>query len=559
MEKTRKFTRNLMAKFPSWMKMAKDPESIGAKFLDVFGMTFQEFESEMDYVVKNFYIGTADIDMVDILYKIPLTKDVIVDFNQEFPPQITINHNDGTSEDVKNAERIRHFYSRETILPVSLVNREDGYLYLRVNMDIIEDTAQPFNNIQIDEAKHYNVEYHHVWNAFDEFGFLLGLSRLHLENNEDFKERILDVFRNPGSNTKQGVLNGIARELGLSRDEVEVFSLDENPYREELVDADGAPSKKMREYAKSINENLKFTIDTLNIGEAYWHSIEQENIGIYFLPHLWDIDSSLFDTKEFQSGIGFDDDLKVIKPEIDETTIRDFTMNVTLVGYYENFEEFFPEVSFQYKIYAKGKLLETSYEEEEFKYTLIAAEDFDQDYSVRASQDFLHVHQKLFDNENDFKVKTGRKDSEGMDIFEVAGKDFIHFGESNDFLNRQTDNLLRLSMYLSTGNPYESNQIPKMRVTWEDTTGTEHSYDFDTREKWNHPQTNSNGQPTSTVVTSGTYYNSEENAFELGRGNFNEEIRTSADFMRGRYDTNFIVVKDGELKLNFDSINQITG
>ena len=30
-----RFTENMMARFPSWMKMAKDPDSVGAQFLDV--------------------------------------------------------------------------------------------------------------------------------------------------------------------------------------------------------------------------------------------------------------------------------------------------------------------------------------------------------------------------------------------------------------------------------------------------------------------------------------------------------------------------------------------
>lgn len=542
MENTRKFTRNLMAKFPSWMKMAKDPDSVGAQFLNVFGVTFEEFEEELNYTVQNFYIETADIDMVDILYRVPLTKDVVSDFNLE-DLDVLIGTHEGSVHEVFLFERLRHFYRRETILPAAIINREDGYLYLRVNMNAIDNREEPFAYIEINGARHYSIEYHHVWNVFDEFGFLLGLNRLKLETNEQFKNRILDVFKNPGSNTHEGIKNGLARELGLSKEEIEVFRLDESIYDRKLINSDGSPTKKMREYAKNINNNLKFTIDTLNLGEAYWQSLEEENLGIHFLPHIWDIDENLFGTEEFQSGIGYGDDLKVTKPKAGETTYRNFQLNVSLVGYYEDYEEFFPEVSFEYKIYAKGKILENKYEEEPFKYTIKAAEAFEQDYAVIASQEFQYLHEVLFNNPDYF--------------LESDGSSFIHFGKSNDFLNSQTDNLQRLSLYLQTGHELFSNQIKNLRVHWLDTGGRSHHYTFDTREKWINPQVNSAGQPTSTPVTSGTYYNEGNKAFELGRGNFNEEIKTSSDFMRGRYDTNFTIVKDGSITLNLDSVNQL--
>lgn len=63
------FTKKLMAKFPSWMKMAKDPNSIGAQFLDIFGMTFTEFQEEFDEAIRNFYITTANTEIIDWIYK----------------------------------------------------------------------------------------------------------------------------------------------------------------------------------------------------------------------------------------------------------------------------------------------------------------------------------------------------------------------------------------------------------------------------------------------------------------------------------------------------------
>lgn len=542
MENTRKFTRNLMTKFPSWMKMSKDPASVGAQFLDVFGITFEEFEEELNYISQNIYIGTADTDLIDILYRAPLTEDVVSDFETQFI-DIVIKHHDGGIEKVNIVDRVRHLYSRKAKLPTGLINREDGYFYLRINREKILDPLDPIHYIQVNQARHYTVEHHHVWNAFDEFGFLLGLKRLPLESNELFKKRILDVFKNPGGSTQKGILNGLSRELGISKEELKVFSLNDTVHNKKLIRPDGSPTKKMQEYAKNINEKLKFTVDTLNLGEAYWESLEEENLGIYFLPHIWDIDSTIFKTEEFQSGIGFGDDLKVTKPILAESTYRDFQLNVSLVGYFEDYEEFFPEISFEYKIYAQGKILEHSYEEEEFKYTTVASEVFEQDYTVIASQEFGYLHEFLFDDPNNFK--------------KTEDMQFINFGKSNEFLNNQTDNLQRLSLYLSTENDRQSNKIKNLKIDWLDTEGNEHSYIFDNRDKWLNPQVNAAGQPTSTPVTSGTYYNLDEEGLELGRGDFQEEMKTTSDFMRGNYQTNFTLIQDGKIKLNFENINQL--
>lgn len=543
MVQARKFTRNLMAKFPSWMKMSKDPESYGATFLDVFGVTFEEFQEELDYVTSNFYIDTADIDMVDILYRVPLTLDIIDDFQRGGIGDVHVKYRGGAYERINIVHRVRHLYDREGELPLGLIDRETGYLYLRMDMNLIEDRFNPFDHVVIGEAEHFNVEFHHVWNAFDEFGFLLGLKRLPLEDNETFKNRILDVFRNPGGNTNKGITSGLSRELGLSEEEVNIYNMDQKTYSEELVNPDGSPTKKMREYAKKINNALKFTVDTLNLGEAYWQTLEENNLGIHFLPHIWDIDESIFESQEFQSGVGYDDDLKVTKPKEGESTFRDFNLKVSLVGYYEDYEEFYPEITFQYKIYAKGKLLENEYEEQQYKYTVVAGEEFEQKYSLTAFQDFMYKKIVSFDDENDF--------------YDTPDKSFIHFGKSNDFLNSQTDTMQRISLYMSTRDELISSNIKELRVVWEDKSGIDHDYVFNTRDKWIMPTYSVAGNVMSTPVTSASYYDEDKEAFELGRGNFNEEIKTTSDFLRGKHDTNFTVIKDGKLSLNLSSMNQI--
>lgn len=54
-------------------------------------------------------------------------------------------------------------------------------------------------------------------NSYDYLGQLVGLSRLPNESNVPFRDRILDVMVNPAGPTYTGLVNGIYRELGLSK------------------------------------------------------------------------------------------------------------------------------------------------------------------------------------------------------------------------------------------------------------------------------------------------------------------------------------------------------
>jgi hypothetical protein len=56
---------------------------------------------------------------------------------------------------------------------------------------------------------------HQVFNEFDRFGLLLGLSRIEGEKNSEYKQRLLDVLVHPANATHQGLIYGITRELGL--------------------------------------------------------------------------------------------------------------------------------------------------------------------------------------------------------------------------------------------------------------------------------------------------------------------------------------------------------
>lgn len=537
------FTQNMMAKFPSWMKMAKDPNSIGAQFLDAFGLTLEGFKNELDETIENFYIETAHTDVIDLLYKIPLATVRVSDMDEGDGTENTVQDvmiqlHDGGPEMALGATSLRHFYSRQSQLPMYYIDRDSGYLYLRVDFDSIEDIQHPFEAVLINNNPHYDIEIHHVWNIFDEFGLLLGLKRLKWERNEAYKSRILDVFENPGGVTPEGLKSGIARELGLNKEEVVISDFQDQAYGSELVHSDGKPTEKLVRYAKELNNQLKFTWDNFNLGEAYWFSVEQDNLGIHYLPHIWDVDLGLFSREEFQSGVGDVDagDLKVTGPKTESST-REFKAYVSLIGYFEEVEEFFPEIAFQYKIYARGKTLEDTYEEESFRYTIEAAEVFEQDWRLIAYQDFPYTMRTEFDNKNNF--------------FDTPDRERMQFGLSNDFLHTQTDQIMRLGIELSTQDVEQSNWIKELEVIWEDSAGNDNTYSFETQDDFLLPRTNASGEPETALAFSDVSFN-DEDGLGLGYGAFHKDIDTTVEWQQGSWETNSIIIKEGTVSLNLE-------
>lgn len=445
-------TKRMMERLPQWMKMAKDENSVGAQFLDSFAMEYGDVEQMLSDFQRNFYIGSADIDLIDIVFRVPLASEELVDFiDFDF---VTFAYEEGGQEyPALDAVNMRRFYARYTE-PLFLVDRDEGMLYVRVDLDMIQDLDKAFAFISMNGRKHYEYFVHHVWNPFDEFGFLLGVERLYGERNEQLKERILDVFRKPGNTTKQGLVNGIARELGLMESEVEVHDFQERAFKKELWTEEGAPRRRLIEYAKKINKEMAFTWDNMSYGDAKWKSLEDGNVGLSFLPHLWDADLSMFRDDEFVSGIGDGDDLKVYKPKREDRTRR-FKAYVGLKGYIESTENIYPEIEFRYKIFAEGKTLNDKYQEESFQYTVRASEIITPSYKVEGSMRYNYLTDVDFRNQADY-VYTGI--APGVD--------------SNEFLHRKTDKQVMLKAYLKTNNKVLSPKIRELHIDWRDTTDT---------------------------------------------------------------------------------------
>jgi hypothetical protein len=519
-----KFTENMQSMLPQWMKMAKDPDSVGAQFLDSFGVEFKEVEAYLNTSLNNQYVGQLNIGDIDFCYKVPLATAKVVDFNET-----TINVDliaDTRTYRAIQVHTLKDFYENDDA--VVIVDRQEGYIYINVP-DVLmnENMMNPFDYLVIDGTNHFEYSIHHIWNVFDEFGLLLGLRRLPAERNEVFKNRILDVFVNPGNATKSGLHNGIARELGVSKEEIELGSLADKTYFNGLMNSDGTPSKRLSDYVDKINKSLGFAWGSMNWGEAYWRSIEESKVGFYYLPHIWDGFSPFWKDHEIQSGVGDGNDLKVLAPK-EELSTRKFKTYIGLRGTRPDTEDLYPEVHFKYKIVAKGKIPNKEYKKEDYKYTVIASEIIKLSYILTAFKTFQYQTKiNWIDNAYIFENAT----TPGMQI--VTGEDVLH---------RPTDTYIKLYAEMATTDKTVSPALESIIIDWMDMENQTHSYTLTSMDDFTQAEI-VDAEFKDTFATIG-------GNVELGFGEFYAVVDTHGAFMQGTRDHTVKVNTDGSITLD---------
>lgn len=161
-------------------------------------------------------------------------------------------------------------------------------------------------------------EIYNIWNCFDEFGLLLGLSRIPGEKNKDYKTRLLDVYANPANSTYTGLRYGISRELNISVDDLTIEKLSDlmdSGYAGNLLNSEGhALGTKLVDYADEVYDHNPIFYGNMINDESYWDGVDEETNGYVFMPHLWDPTASGLYEKWQCGGIGDNDDLWVNDP-----------------------------------------------------------------------------------------------------------------------------------------------------------------------------------------------------------------------------------------------------
>lgn len=524
------FTQSMQSMLPQWMKMAKDPNSVGAKFLDVFGMEFEDVKQYLDFVSNNQYIDTADIGQIDITYKVPIALPIVLDIE-------TID----TVSALKGEER--HFFRvvstlREFYLGneehKAILDREAGVIYIRPSEMLMAEgpLMKPVDVVEINGTPHYEYMLHHIWNAFDEFGLLLGVERLFGERNTEFKERILDVFKKPGNSTKTGLTNAISRELGIEPEQVTLNEFANKAFRGSLLnEEDGSPTKKFLRYVDNINKIFGFTWDNMTWGDAYWRSIEEDQMGLEYLPHVWDASTEGWKDTDFQSGVGDGEELKVIAPK-EESNVRNFKYSIGLRGRNSGLERIDPELGFKYKITAKGKILDEEYKPEVYKYTIVSAEIVMLHYLVKGMKDYI-TQIKV-----DFNPSTP-----GYAYDDMANPSMeIVKGTTNLSKSDGEWKYHKLIFDLETNSNRLTPSLNSVTVKWRDINGVLKDFKLDTEADFTRNDVYVNTEMTDVAINP-------TGAVELGYGEFYHMIDTEGSFMGGAPMATVEIMREGSIRL----------
>lgn len=218
LKKFSRYTENIKSQLHFWFQMKKEPnESVGSSFFSIFGMELDDIEQMLHYARKQYFIDTADINMQDIVYKASLpasirVEDVLAVYSDKdsLSPVYTLYDFYLIEDRIKD---ISHNFNQNNVYFLDHINKTVFVREPYNKNEVYKDGAITINH----KGQMIDIELklHHIWNFFDEFGLIVGVKRLYGENNYKYKERILDVFKNPANSTIYGLANGIARELDL--------------------------------------------------------------------------------------------------------------------------------------------------------------------------------------------------------------------------------------------------------------------------------------------------------------------------------------------------------
>lgn len=373
-------TREMLNMLPPWMKI-NDDDSVGAQILDVISTQLDELEKMSENILRatDLTISTyADPDQVDpgvdlleidFLYKVYLNSAVSKDgissvISENGPMEI--------------ATSIYNFYMRGD--NTCYYDSVDMAMYFKKN----------FQRVIINGAEFSYLEEHHVWNPLDEIGLLLGCPRLKSERNMPYKSRLIDVFKNRGNATKDGLKNYISRSIGVEKEDIIIDSLDDDDFVNSMIKGNGELYSELEEYISISQKINRFGLNT------YWETIDEFGIGVKYLPMVWTHDLENWEISKIQNGIGDTDHLS-ISFKRDVPSNQEFKYEIFAEGL--NYPDIitYPEHSFKYKIFATGQRYDKGYKPEFYQYSIQASELIRLILDIIAYKEYKHEYRLLFD------------------------------------------------------------------------------------------------------------------------------------------------------------------
>lgn len=352
-------TKRMQNKFPEWMDIREydaldienatpaTPSSVGGQLLNALaGEWLTDLTSKINYQEYQTFIDTADISQKAWAYVAP-----------GLPYPIWSVVGDGIQ--LATTSNINEFYESNAT--------EDCYHWNVVNNEIY--TNRKYSTLLINGVQYYQNPYQ-IWNAFDDLALHVDLSRIrsatpngYLEDNQSFKTRILDVYRNQLGVSPEAFKLALRRELNLWRYygstpdsdflgatpsalEMSDIEVDSNYFTE-----DGIPTERFKDLIEELALKYPTTWGYFRFDKAFWDPDGLLHDGFRTLPKQ--LDATPVSESMRESGVADGNDLFIFKPQPDNSLIN-FTTNLKIRGRQRTTRSEYIPLTFNVKIYGRG-------------------------------------------------------------------------------------------------------------------------------------------------------------------------------------------------------------
>lgn len=365
-----RMAKEVLNRYPEWMDMRElenqpdgelaTPNSLGAQFVNaIAGEWLDDQRVQMKQAEYQLFIDTVDLDQLAWAYETEINND----------PLWSVT---GDGIELSRAADWNEFIEAPDDHHVCFIDYEENAIFSR----------QEYDDFQLNEETQPQSPYH-VWNFVDELGLLVDLERHDLEDNETFRWRILDVYRNRGGGGRENFLNAVRRELnlwqshGISPDPQDGFPdedadgnkvavpeiLDmqdiendrEDPDSDEDTEhyftVDGLPTRKFVRLVNRLSWEYPATWGRFQWDRAVWDIAADDFRGFSTTPNRYDGEQVPEDFVQY--GVGDLEDLKLEAP----TTYlgaREFTAQLIARGFSKQTVIKYMPVQVDLEIYGEG-------------------------------------------------------------------------------------------------------------------------------------------------------------------------------------------------------------
>ena len=301
--------KNILRRFPSWTSMFEDsvssatptldvPSSTGGKFLtSIVQESLDIFQGEVDAYNINSYINSADEEMLAWLYS-----------SYNVPANIVSVEGDGIQ------------LARIGTIVDFLNCRETDYVFYYSPVDRKLITLRGFEYLAINGTQ-YRQNAENLFNDFDEFGARVGLPRLNLESNLNYKKRILDVNNNISGVDIESFKRTLRRELDIWRAygstpdsnyvgaTPEILEISDIESSHPYFDQAGKPQQAFYDFVDKINSKYPSNIGYVRWDEGVWDYDGVLGEGVGRIPAIHDTTPGY--GSYYQAGVGDLDDARI--------------------------------------------------------------------------------------------------------------------------------------------------------------------------------------------------------------------------------------------------------